>query len=331
MKKTISFLLIFCSLHLFGQGTRILSCDGGGVRGAATLHILKRLTDEVGTNIHEYFDVFAGTSTGSLIAFSLAGGFPIEDILSDYQVMSAKVFTRSSFLTIYKPEYDPGVLRDFIVQILEKNGYSKDATLGDLPKKIVIPVVSLDDPRTGRYTLEIRENFTKEGKTQKIVDVILESTAAPTYFPSEHGCIDGGMGMNDPSLAALMTAYAPGASQMSDFLIFSVGTGYSAAEVPGDESWGVTQWLANLTGQNSGSSPLIEVLMDVQQQIPGQVCTKFLGDSYRKFNFPLTEYFGLDEYEKIPALLKYTDEYIQANTTQWSATCDWLSRQLFDE
>jgi len=308
----------------------VLSCDGGGIREAATLKILKELQKETGVDFHKAFDVYAGTSTGSLIALSLACGIDIEQTLSDYQEMSARVFSSESILTFFRPKYDPNTLKKYIIQILEDTGYYANATLGDLPQKIVIPTVTLSSETNGRWKLKILENFTEEGKKIKVVDAILESTAAPTYFPSKNGCIDGGMAMNDPSLAGLMAAYDPSTSDLKEFAIFSVGTGYDQDAVKGDESWGYTQWLTNFTGANEGTIPLVEVLMDVEDQIPGQVCSMLLGKAYTKFDFPLTQDFALDDYPKIPELLQFTEDYIKNDPAMWSSTCQWLRENILN-
>lgn len=321
---------VFCLIMLLwlqvlhAEKTKILTCDGGGVRGVATLKMMQLLEKETEVKCHGDFDVFAGTSTGSIIAMALAAGLTVDEILEDYQKMSAQVFTRATYFTAIETEYDANVLKENIVKIMQKKGYGPDATLGQLKKKIVIPTVSLRDPKTKRYQLEIRENFTEEGKKAKVVDVIMQSTAAPTYFPSEGGCIDGGIGMNDPSLAALMISYKAKPANLSDFSVLSVGTGYDLDSIKGDESWGVMQWISGLFGGSGGSVPLLEILMDVQQQIPSQVCSAFLGNSYFKVNFPLTTFFGLDEYEKIPHLIAYTEEFTKREAPYWNKACNWL-------
>lgn len=330
-KKTLilflcTFSIAFAAIHP-SKPVRILTCDGGGIRGAATLQVLKQVQSDTKVKIHKKFDVFAGSSTGAIIAVALAAGIDIDEILKDYEEMSASVFTRSSYLTLFKPEYDSQSLRSSISQILISQGFEPDMTLGDLKKKVILPTVALKDEHTGRWTLQVLENFSEEGKKMGVVDALLEATAAPTYFPSDHGHIDGGVGMNDPSILALSTAFEFLPHSLSKFTVFSIGTGYEIESISGDEDWGMTQWLTGFfTSDPTGETPLLDIVMDVQQQVSGQLTHKLLGTSYHKFNFPLSETFALDDYEKIPELLQYTEEYIRSHSEAWTDTCKWLKK-----
>lgn len=53
------------------QGLRILSMDGGGMKGLATVKILKEIEKGTGKRIHELFDLICGTSTGGMLAVAL--------------------------------------------------------------------------------------------------------------------------------------------------------------------------------------------------------------------------------------------------------------------
>lgn len=53
------------------QGLRILSMDGGGMRGLATVQMLRRIEQGTGRRIHEMFDLICGTSTGGMLACAL--------------------------------------------------------------------------------------------------------------------------------------------------------------------------------------------------------------------------------------------------------------------
>ena len=81
---------------LNSPGVRILSMDGGGMRGVATLLMLEELEKITGVKTHQMFDLIVGTSTGALIA-SIVGISCVEakEGLEQYMKMGRKVFGRS--------------------------------------------------------------------------------------------------------------------------------------------------------------------------------------------------------------------------------------------
>lgn len=101
--------------HLFGDGPkRILSLDGGGVRGLISLGILKRVEDILKTRspvphqfrLSDYFDLIGGTSTGALIATLLALGQTVDDITKLYFDMCPRIFGGSRWLPGYWSKFD---------------------------------------------------------------------------------------------------------------------------------------------------------------------------------------------------------------------------------
>src|SRR5213079_261368 len=75
---------------------RILSFDGGGIRGLVTLAILKRLEAQI-PNLIKRADLLAGTSTGGIIALGLAAGKSVDELISLYQDNGGKIFDDSWF------------------------------------------------------------------------------------------------------------------------------------------------------------------------------------------------------------------------------------------
>ncbi|WP_420422339.1 patatin-like phospholipase family protein [Simkania sp.] len=326
MSRFIFVICLVLSFSLGAQETRILSLDGGGVRGVVSLSLLSHLQEGTGINYRDDFDIYAGTSTGAIIAVALACGMDVNEILKAYKTLSAEVFSDGSYLSVFKPEYSQDKLKHNIKKILQACGLSDDVLVRDLPQKIIITTVNLDDKEVHRWRMDFIENITPDGGNIKVVDAILESTAAPTYFPAEHDHVDGGMGMNDPTLAALMFAYEP-TDDLRDFVILSVGTGYDPRYVKGGEDWGTYDWITH-GSPHSGSPALVNLLMDVEAQIPEQVASKLLGDRYRKLNFALPKAIGLDDYKSIDHLLKYTREFIGNDLTGWHETIAWTNEHL---
>ena len=73
---------------------RILSIDGGGIRGIIPAYWLTQLESRLGKSVHSRFDMFAGTSTGAIIAAGLASGLPAKQIFDLYRMSSPQIFQR---------------------------------------------------------------------------------------------------------------------------------------------------------------------------------------------------------------------------------------------
>jgi patatin-like phospholipase/acyl hydrolase len=88
--------------HLFAPGRkRILSLDGGGVRGAISIGFLEKLEKVVEeiegkpTRLCDWFDLIGGTSTGAIIAGALAFGYRASEVRKFYETLGPRVFRRS--------------------------------------------------------------------------------------------------------------------------------------------------------------------------------------------------------------------------------------------
>src|SRR6187431_820620 len=83
-----------------GAPKRILALDGGGLRGILTLGILQRIEDLLRERhgagedfrLSHYFDLIAGTSTGAIIAATLALGWKVEELRVKYMSLGERVF-----------------------------------------------------------------------------------------------------------------------------------------------------------------------------------------------------------------------------------------------
>jgi Patatin-like phospholipase len=75
-----------------GKFFRILSLDGGGIRGVFPAAFLARLEEHLEHPIGRYFDLIAGTSTGGIIAIGLGLGLSAGDILKLYVEQGSAIF-----------------------------------------------------------------------------------------------------------------------------------------------------------------------------------------------------------------------------------------------
>ena len=332
MKIICTFTIFLCLSFqsLWAAETRVLSLDGGGIRGVVTLELLRHLQNEGGLNLHEDFDLYCGTSTGAIIAVALACGMSVEDILHFYQELSDYVFGKESHLFLFHPKYDSNRLRKAIKTILNHCGIGEDSLIKDLPKKVVLTTVNLKtNSRSQRWEMDFIENVTPDGGAIPVIEALLQSTAAPTFFPATLNHVDGGMGMNDPSLAALMFAYSP-ESNLKDVTLLSIGTGYFPHFVEEGESWGTLKW-SLIGSRESGHFPLVNLLLDLQADIPQQVLTKLLGNRYRKVDILLVKDVQLQEFKEIPYLIDYTKKCIRSRPEEWQSILKWIDLQFKTE
>lgn len=239
--------------HLFGPGPkRILSLDGGGVRGAMSIAFLERLElvlkEVEGRDVRlcDYFDLIGGTSTGAIIAAGLASGFSAAEIRDFYQALAPRVFRSSLFhLPGWHANFDGEALH------LELQRIFGGCTLGSdrLETGLCMILKRLDTGSCWIVTNNPRSVFWETPPDNSFVgnsylslpDIIRASTAAPFYFDPqtieivkgmEPGLfLDGGLTPhNNPSLALLLTAVLPPyhlewKTGEDDLFILSIGTG----------------------------------------------------------------------------------------------------------
>lgn len=93
---------------------RILSIDGGGIRGVVPAHILSKISSQWDFNPVEYFDLIAGTSTGSIIAAGIACKIPPDRIIQLYKENGERIFKRSR-------SWIPGPLKPLVRSTYDNN------------------------------------------------------------------------------------------------------------------------------------------------------------------------------------------------------------------
>jgi patatin-like phospholipase/acyl hydrolase len=195
---------------------RILSIDGGGIKGVLPAAFLATIEDVTGERVLDHFDLITGTSTGGILALGLALDRPASRLLELYTQHGARIFAqddgpRSSIFStasrrcrdLYRsvrgllgPKYEPDALRGVLEE--EYGG----ARLGDCQTRVVIP--AFDRQRRDLHVFKTAHHERlRSDWPQLAVDVALATAAAPTYFP-EHSLgngislIDGGVWANNP-------------------------------------------------------------------------------------------------------------------------------------
>ncbi|MCY3975462.1 MAG: patatin-like phospholipase family protein [Simkaniaceae bacterium] len=316
-----------CTIACVAREVRVLTLDGGGIRGVLSLEVLRRLEKDAKVDLTEDFDLYAGTSTGAIIAVGIASGTSVDVLENAYKNLGSKVFGTEQGWSLFQSGYSGEVLEEACEEYLKICGLHADARLGDLPGKVVIVAVDLKDEKTKRPRMSFFENVTPAGGEVKVLDALIRSTAAPTYFPASEGYVDGGLGMRDPALAGLIFASTP-RQDLREVRLLSIGTGYSPEEaIEGSPDWGTVQWLLT-GGYHSEASPLVELLFDLPDTVSSQVTRGLLGDRYRRVDLPLLAEIELDDYEKIDSLITYTRMLLDREGDQWKKTISWVREHI---
>lgn len=259
---------------------RILSIDGGGIRGLIPAMVLARLEELLRqragpSTLASAFDLIAGTSTGGLIALGLAtprDGRPAvsaAELVEIYRGPDARrIFAREplrrlplvgSAIDLVRPRYGAAGLRAVVAEHLG------EATLAEALTEVLITAYDMTDRGT-RFLVRWRP----ESSEIRAVDAAVATASAPTYFPAHElggrALIDGGVFASDPTIAAIVEAMKrteDGAVGPDDILVISLGTGdhlvgYQPATV---SRWGALGWILP---KGSRPPPLLDAILDGQ-------------------------------------------------------------------
>lgn len=191
---------------------RILTIDGGGMKGMVPAALLAGLEKQIDRPLYEYFDLIVGTSTGGIIAAGLALGLRAEEIVQLYHESGPRIFPTVKLLSRMWLRLTGLVRAKFPTVVLraELEKHFRDARIGEARTRLVIP--SWDPAGQGVYIWKTRHcgRFRTDHK-KSILDALVSTASAPTYFSSSPemggtGLIDGGVWANNPMLMATVEA-----------------------------------------------------------------------------------------------------------------------------
>lgn len=238
---------------------KILSIDGGGMRGIIPAKILCELEEELQRNegpdarLCEYFDLVCGTSTGGIIAIGLALGLSAKKILNLYlehgkEIFSANVWQCLKTKTLYS--------RDVLKEQLQK-AYG-DTRIDDCKTRICVPTYDMHEGRIHVLKTKHHPEYVRDFHLPT-VDVALSTAAAPVYFTpysfeynnidsnnTNHAYhyIDGGVFANNPSLIGLTEALYCLNVPIEQIELLSIGTGEMLLrEAELEKKMGIGYWL----------------------------------------------------------------------------------------
>lgn len=257
---------------------RILSLDGGGIRGIFSVQILARIEADLQAmglaqwQTHHHFQLICGTSTGGILALGLSLGIPASTLLDLYLQGAEQIFGKPrGFLgNLLAAKHDRKGLERLLLQTFEQEG--KQPTLAQCKTALCVPAYDLLDgyPRlfkTPHHPLYLQDQHVPA------YQVALATSAAPTYFDAYDGqypdaqgrmqhfsnLIDGGVIANNPTLIGIVEAQSAFGRDLSELQVLSIGTGTRKfAEASDRKRWGNLYWV--------GKTRILDVLLQGQSQ-----------------------------------------------------------------
>jgi uncharacterized protein len=229
---------------------RILSIDGGGIRGVFPAAYLAEIEKRFlgGQSIADHFDMIAGTSTGGIIALALAHGMTAHEALSIYTERGERIFPTlrgwrklvRGLRWLSKPKHDQDVLKGELLTVFG------DKVLNDASKRLVIPSFEGLHGEPFIYKTPHHPDYQKD-RHKRFAHVALHTTAAPSYYPAVdddgYVMIDGGIWANNPIMNALVDALACYDVPRENVRILSLGTGDATFTVDkAAQTGGAGQW-----------------------------------------------------------------------------------------
>ena len=301
---------------------RVLSIDGGGIRGLVTTVILQRLAAEAGLgSFLDKVDLIAGTSTGGLVALGIARGLDLDEIRGLYELDGPKIFDDSwldDLLDLGKlrgADYKTAPMRRVFKRVL-----GETTTLGQLEKQVLITAFDLDnehsDENKRMWKPKLFHNFKGKNNDRRELayEVGLYTAAAPTFFPAVDGYVDGGVYASNPSMCALAQTqderYFDPPTNMNEVVLLSLGTGTSLFYIRGKAlDWGYFQW----------AKPLVSLMLDGASGIADYQCHQMLRNRYHRLApiFPPEVSIPMDDVEKIPYMVDFAESLNLSKTIAW--------------
>ena len=334
------------------KGTRILSLSGGGVKGIAELVVLTEIEERTGKSISELFPIITGTSVGGLIAGLLTipqeqgsniAKYSAKDALKIFTDAAPKIFEHhwyDGIKQIFTHKHSQGPLKEILDQHLA------GLRLDDTTSRLIIPVTDLASSDKEVKIFDSQDDYSPHIRVQ---DVLLATTAAPTYFKpvtnKEHikgyenqedalyAYADGGLGANRPAYETLKILKSghnreENAKILDDTMVLSLNFDNdreASSSIPkigfdGLIGWLVKGKLVSRLMQSSEDSSTAEVKLE----LPGE-------DEFVEVKLPITkETSSLDNSnpKNIEALVAVGRKYIEEHTEQLQKLCDNLVKYV---
>ena len=306
------------------QVIKVLSIDGGGIRGVICAVLLKELERRTGKSASSSFDVFIGTSTGGIMSLLLnkhSGGVPthsIDDIIDFYTGTNGKTMFKKRF---FKLPLDPIAYPSKQIEGVLKNLFL-DSKLGES----LNPTIVTTYDTISRNSIFLNSKDAGDSSSLFMWECARATSAAPTFFepfsPFSLGNmvgIDGGIFANNPALFGYLEAKKlyPDA----DIIVISLGTGSSVSPISKKEidKFNLLTWATSIFDfVTDGQSDTVDYTMARLHDV----------ENYFRFQLKLdTKNASLDDVSdsNIKTLIEVSNKAIQG---EWASEIDRLVELL---
>jgi uncharacterized protein len=318
---------------------KVLSIDGGGIRGIIPAMVLAEIESRTGKHTSEMFDLVAGTSTGGILALGLTkpgrAGKPqysAETLIELYETEGGKIFS----IPLWHRLRSAGGLAeekypsDGIEEISRQ--YFGERRLAEALTEVLVAAYEIEGRIPWFFKRRYARDPEKKGCDFLMRDVARATSAAPTYFEplqvtvepdGDRAFIDGGVYANNPAMCAYVEARKIYPDE-NDFLVVSLGTGELTRSLPYEEvkGWGLALW----------AQPILNVVFDGVSDTVDYQLREILapeGDARRYYRFQTALDIGKDDMDdasrtNIYALKVKAREIISKNEDDLKALCAQL-------
>lgn len=268
---------------------KVLSIDGGGIRGIIPAIVLAEVEARTGRPVAHLFDLVAGTSTGGILgcALTVPQARPAAELVDLYRRHGPEIFRRPLWRRVTSAEgfidakHDPAALRRTLAE------YLGDARLGDATTRLLATAYDLD----GRapYFFKSWRVADEPERDLPMTTAALCTAAAPTYFPPvpvqppgggpRLTLVDGGVFATNPAMCAYAEAVRLAPAEA--VTVLSLGTGQPTHELPYEdtEGWGLLEW----------ARPILDVVFDGVADTVDYQLRQLLPDGYTRLQCRLDD------------------------------------------
>lgn len=247
---------------------KILSIDGGGIRGVFPAMVLANYEAELKAKgvekwqVYQNFDLICGTSTGGIMAIGLSLGIPAREIYEMYLNNAALIFGKKKWFLrqIWVSAHKRDELEKLVRKTFAKYHSDGDPRLLHCKTPVMIPIYDMIEGRPSVLKSKYHTAFVNDFHIPAY-QVAMATSAAPTYFDPYSSSytdlneiekpfgnkVDGGVWANNPTLNGIVEAQKAFGKELKNLSVLSLGTGYQKFCDAGiKKNTGILNWFLRL-------------------------------------------------------------------------------------